>query len=165
MNKFLIKIKFFFKKPKVVIIVGQRRKKAGEIILRVLSQHFQIGKDVFIFETEEKDVNKLSFFIKHSKLPILADDEKIKAIHDLFDFKTLKFGFDEKNDVFASDIKLNGGINFKVNYKGGFVPFWTAALTDVGFEEQIHPVLSAVCVGTVFGLNLVEISQSLKGRY
>jgi hypothetical protein len=155
MNDILIKIKFFFDKPKAVIVAGQRRKKAKEMILRVLSQHFKINKDIFVFETEE--IDKLSFYIKHSKMPILADDEKIIAADE-----TLKFGFDEKNDVFASDIKLNGGINFKVNYKGAFVPFWTASSADTDYQEQIYPVLSAVCVGTVFGLNLVEISQLLK---
>ena len=151
------KIKFFFLKPKVVVIAGQRREKAKEMILRVLSQQLKINKDVFVFKTD--DISKLSFFIKHSQMPVLVDDEKIKAVNE-----TLKFGFDEKgNDVFASDIKLNGGINFKVNYKGGFVPFWTASLDDTDYEEQIYPVLAAVCVGTVFGLNLVEISEFLKG--
>ncbi len=160
MNDILNKIKFFFLKPKVVIIVGQRRKKTEEMILRVLGQCFKIGQDIFIFETEENDINKLSFYIKHSKMPILVEDEKIKAANE-----TLKFGFDEKNDVFASDIKLNGGINFKVNYNGSFVPFWTASFADMSLEnnkKQIYPILAVVCVGTVFGLNLVEISQSLK---
>jgi len=160
MNDILSKIKFFFKKPKTVIIVGQRRKKAKEMILRVLGQHFKVGQDVFVFETEEKDINKLSFYIKHSKMPILVEDEKIKAINE-----TLKFGFDEKNDVFASDVKLNGGINFKVNYKGSFVPFWIASFAEMSLEDnkkQIYPILAAVCVGTVFGLNLVKIYQLLE---
>lgn len=144
----------------MVIITGQKKKETKEMILRVLNQHFKIGKDIFIFETEEKDINKLSFFIKHSKMPILVEDEKIKAVNE-----TLKFGLDEKNDVFASDVKLNGGINFKVNYNGSFVPFWTASFAGMSLEDnkkQIYPILAAVCVGTVFGLNLVEISQSLK---
>jgi len=145
------KIKFFFLKPEVVVITGQRRKQAKEIILRVLDQHF---KDVLVLETDKTE--NLSFFARHSKLPILVDDEKIRVQDEI-----LSFGFDEKKDVFASDVKVNGGINFKVNYKGSFVPFWTASSDNNNYQEQIFPILAAVCVGTALDLNLVEISQSL----
>jgi len=135
-----------------LLLLAREEKKTKEMILRVLNKHI---RDVFVFETEKTD--NLSFFIKHSKLPVLVDDEKVKAGEEI-----LSFGFDEKNDVFASDIKINGGINFKVNHKGSFVPFWTASSGEADFKEQILPVLPAVCVGTFLGLNLVEISQSLK---
>ena len=179
MNNILSKIKFFLGKPRMVVVVGN--KNARNLISRVLNQSFPIGKDVLLFETEDKNLDKFSFFFKNSKLPVLVLDDinqvaslenlpintrlvlnYDKEVHGLSDFKTLKFGFNEKNDVFASDIKLNGGINFKVNYKGGFVPFWTVSLNGTDYQKQIYPVLAAVCVGTIFGLNLVEISQLLK---
>ena len=52
----------------------------------------------------------------------------------------------------------NGGTNFKINYQGKIVPFWLESSS----KEQIYSVLAAVAVGVVSGLNLVEISQSLK---
>lgn len=125
------------------------------MILRVLSRYFKMNKDVFVFEADK--IGKLSFFIKHSRMSILVDDEKIKFLGE-----TLSFGINGNNDVFASDINANGGINFKVNYKGSSVPFWTNYSPETDSKEQILPVLAAVCVGIALDLNLVEISQSLK---
>jgi len=149
------KISFFFSKPKIVIVAGQKRKKAKEMILRVLNCCFKTNKNVFVFEADQ--IDKLSFFVKHSRMPVLVDDEKIKFFEE-----TLSFGINEKSDVFASDIHANGGINFKVNYKGSSVPFWANYSPETDSKEQILPVLAAVCVGIALDLNLVEISQSLK---
>ena len=223
MLNILLKIKFLLKKPKVVIVIGQERKAVKEAISQVLRQYFKLGQDVFIFETEEKKINKFTFFLKNSELPILVmnnaaeislpknlpantyfilncDEEKIKGVLDALDnLKTMKFGFKEKNDIFASDIKINGGTNFKVNYKGKIVPFWLKGLlgeedlssssptesreagrgkeesktlfaTELsrseseGEKEQIYAALAAISVGTILGLNLVEISQSLREK-
>jgi hypothetical protein len=179
------KIKFFLRKPKVVIVIGERQKMVKEAIFQVLKQYSKIDKDVLILETEEKKINKFAFYLKNSKLPILViagindiylvknlpvnthfvlnyDDEKLKEeINNLDNFKTMKFGFKEENDIFVSDIKKNGGTNFKVNYNGKSVPFWLNGLLD---QEQIYAILAAISVGTILGLNLVEISQSFKYR-
>ena len=40
------------------------------------------------------------------------------------------------------------------------MPVW---LKEGGDRNQVYAVLAAVCVGTVFDLNLVEISQSIGG--
>ncbi|MDP2967140.1 MAG: Mur ligase family protein [bacterium] len=200
MNKIFNKIKFFLRKPKVVIVIGEseenksssspfavareRQKMVKEAIFQVLKQYFKLDKDVLIFETEEKEINKFAFYLKNSKLPILVitgindiylvknlpvnthfvlnyDDEKAKEINNLDNFKTMKFGFKEENDIFVSDIKENGGTNFKVNYDGKSVPFWLDGLLG---QEQIYAILAAISVGTILGLNLVEISQSFKYR-
>ena len=202
MLNILLKIKFLLKKPKVVIVIGQERKAVKEAISQVLRQYFKLGQDVFIFETEEKKINKFTFFLKNSKLPILVindaaeifsttelpqeakvemrfisstknlpantyfilncDEEKIKGVLDALDnFKTMKFGFKEKNDIFVSDIKVNGDTNFKINYKGKIVPFWLKGSYN---DERIYAVLAAIGVATILGLNLVEISQSLREK-
>jgi hypothetical protein len=186
MNIFL-KIKFLFKKPIAVVLVGGEKKALREAIGRVLGGSFKIGRDVFIFEAESGKIAKFAFFLKHSKLPILAinepvsalpsknlstntyfvlncDESKIRAnMADFDDFKTLKFGFKEgireKYDIFVSDIKINGNTNFKVNYQGKIVPFWLVGAYDD--EGRIYAVLTAVSLATILGLNLVEISQSL----
>ena len=45
------------------------------------------------------------------------------------------------------------------NYKGNIIPCW---LDGVFGKEQIYSALSAACAATIFDLNLVEVSQSLK---
>lgn len=188
----LSKLKFFLKKPKLIIIVGKDEGQTQKIVSHILRQYFKIGSDFLILETEEKEIDKLSFFIKNSSRPILVmnetngkesffkrkfpnhlcfvlnwDNEKLKEIDNLTDFKKLKFGLKEGgNDVFVSDIKYlateeesadpKKEMNFKVNYKGSIVPFWLAS------SSQLYPVLAAVCVGLLFDLNLVEISEALK---
>lgn len=65
----------------------------------------------------------------------------------------------------ASDIKLNGGINFKVNYRGSIVPFWLnygSSLDEKVAEAKIQSALQVIAVGLALKLNLVEISQALK---
>ena len=87
------------------------------------------------------------------------DDETVREIKDETNLKELTFGFQVEADFQASDIKLNTGTNFKINYKGNIVPIWLEKLFS---KEQIYAALAAIAVGTIFGLNLVEISQALK---
>jgi len=70
-----------------------------------------------------------------------------------------------KSELQVSDIKLNGGINFKINYQGSIVPFWLAAdsgITEETAEPKIQEALRIISVSLAHGLNLVEISQSLR---
>lgn len=210
----LTKIKFLFKKPKVVIVTGKGRACAKEAIYRVLKPYCKVGlhppttlpslqaPEILIFEADF-DILKfqdLEFLIKNSSLPILVvthvgeippeqdffagekedikeilnlakilpetgilvlnfDDETVREIKDLTDFKALTFGFQKGADCQASDIKLNTGTNFKLNYKGNIVPVWLDYLFG---KEQIYSSLSALSVGIVLNLNLIEVSQALK---
>ena len=75
------------------------------------------------------------------------------------DFKKYTFGFQEEADFRASDIKINGGLNFKINYKGNTVPVWL----EVPFnKEHVYAALATAAAGEVLDLNLVEISEALK---
>jgi UDP-N-acetylmuramoyl-tripeptide--D-alanyl-D-alanine ligase len=87
------------------------------------------------------------------------DDETVREINDITNLHTFTFGFSERADFFASDLKFNHGINFKINHKGSVVPFW---LEGTFGKEQIYTALAAAAVGTIFGKNLVEISQEIK---
>jgi len=89
-------------------------------------------------------------------LVLNTDDETVK---DLKINNSLTFGLSEKADIQASDIKVNGGTNFKIIYKGNIVPIWLGGIAD---KEQIYATLAAVSVGAIFGLNLVETSQALR---
>lgn len=73
--------------------------------------------------------------------------------------RSFTFGFQEEAEFRASDIHLNGGTNFKLNYKGNVVPIWLEKLFG---KEQIYSALAATAVGTILGLNLVEMSQAFK---
>ena len=196
----LNKIKFILKKPKVVIVTGEGRNCAKEAIYQVLKQYFKIDKEILIFETDLKEIEKFKFFVNKSSLPILVvtqvgdipfdkdffagerektlairklakvmpaygflilnfDDETVREIKDETNLKEITFGFQEGADFQATDIKLNTGTNFKINYKGNIVPVWLEKLFG---KEQVYSALVATAVGTIFDLNLVEISQALK---
>jgi len=200
MNNLLSKFIFAVQKPKIVVISGAGRACAKEAIFQVLKPYFKIGKDILIFESEDKEIRKFEFYLKNSQKAILVithigdipwdkdffagerekiketldlaktlpsqvnlilnfDDETIREIDDVTNLNTLTFGFQERADFRATDIKLNSGTNFKINYKGNVVPFWLEKLFG---KEQIYSALLAAAVGEVFDLNLVEISQNLK---
>jgi UDP-N-acetylmuramyl pentapeptide synthase len=74
--------------------------------------------------------------------------------------KILKFGFSELADFKISD--ANGGeneTNFKLNYKGKSVPIWINKKLDL---QGVYGILAAFCVGDILGLNVVEMSETLK---
>ncbi len=93
-------------------------------------------------------------------LIVNLDDEKIRKVRAGPDVKEIGFGFKEGADLRATDISSRLGINFKVNYQGSFVPVWLEGASE---KEQIYSALAAIAVGVILGLNLVEISQILKG--
>lgn len=118
----------------------------------------------------KKSVNPVRCLLSNGvkKMPVRGclilnfDDEnakEIKEIGESINLKVLTFGFLEGADFQASDINFNLETNFKINYQGNTVPVW---LKDVLNKEQIYAVLAATAVGTIFDLNLVEISQILK---
>lgn len=194
----LEKIKFIFKKPKIVIVAGAGSVCAKEAIRQVLKGRFKKGEEIFIFDFSE--LKNFRFLIEKASLPILVathvgeipfnkdffagekeatdkivelakimppqgrlilnfDDETVREIKDETNLKETTFGFGDRADFRASDIMLNSGINFKINYRGNVVPFW---LEFTFGKEQIYAALSAAAAGVALGLNLVEISQALK---
>ncbi|PJE69450.1 MAG: hypothetical protein COU98_01980 [Candidatus Staskawiczbacteria bacterium CG10_big_fil_rev_8_21_14_0_10_38_10] len=108
----------------------------------------------------EKEIQELAKRIPpFGHLVLNSDDEKVRKLDDLTNLKALFFGFQEKADFRASDVRIDGGINFKVTYKGNIVPFW---LEKTLGKEQIPNVLTAISVGTILDLNFIEISQAIK---
>ena len=125
-----------------------------------------IPYDKEFFGGAKEEVKEVTLLAKtlpaQANLILNFDDETVREIDDVTNLKTLTFGFGERADFKASDVKLNMGTNFKVNYKGNIVPVWLEKLFG---KEQIYAALSAVAVGTIFDLNLVEISQALKNYF
>jgi len=196
----LNKLKFIFRKPKVVIVTGNGRACAREAIFQVLKPYFKIGNEILIFDTDLADFEEFKFLIKNSSLPILVvtqvgdvpfdkeffageiektteirklaktlpaygylilnfDDETVREIKGETNLKEITFGFQALSDFRATDVMLNRGTNFKLNYKGNIVPIWLEGLFG---KEQVYSALAAAVTGTLSGLNLVEISQALK---
>ncbi len=91
---------------------------------------------------------------------IMRSLQKIKA-------NILTFGFRNKCDVRASDIRFSSGskddgvmgISFKLSYQGHVVPVFMPGVLG---KHQVYAALAAAAVGVVFGLNLVQISEALK---
>lgn len=95
MNKiFLIfnKLKFFWRKPKVILVAGKERKAAKEAIYQVLKSHFRIGKEILIFDADlknKKEIDKFKFLAEKSPLFVLAisrladNSEERKNIEEL----------------------------------------------------------------------------------
>ncbi len=123
----------------------------------------EIPPDEIVFAGEREKVKDIIEVARRlpplTRLVLNYDDETTREIDDLTNLHTFTFGFDEKADFFATNIKLNRGTNFKISFEGSLVPFW---LEGVFGKEQIYAVLSATAVGKILGLNLVEISQNLK---
>jgi len=199
MLSFVSKLKFIFKKPKVVAVAGNGRQTAKKAIFQVLSSRFKIGREILLLEADLENTEEIKFYLKNSSLPVLVvshlgdippdkiffvgkrnekiwalakempskgylvlnfDDETVREIKDKTNvLNELTFGFQERADFKASDIRLNGGTNFKVNHKGYVVPVW---LNKLFGKEQIYAALAAASCGNIFGLNLVEVSQALK---
>lgn len=194
---FLTKLTFLIEKPPAIIVTGKGRKTTTEAINKVLKPKF---KHILIKQVEAEKVGEFSFFIRHSKKPVLVvtnigeippkeefftgergetiqirklarnfpltgnlvlnfDDETVREIEDEAQVPCLTFGFQEGADFVATDIKENTGTNFKINYEGNIVPVW---LENLFGKEQAYSALAAAACGVVLGLNLVDISQSLK---
>ncbi len=142
---------------------------------------------------DETELEKFKFLINKSYLPILVvagngdapfdieeiqklakimpsygylilnfDNSDVKKIANVANSKILTYGFQENSDFQASDVKLDEGTNFKINHKGNIVPVWLEQVLD---NEKIYPALAAAIIGTVLGLNLVEVSQALKNYH
>lgn len=176
MNKLL----FFIKRPSIVLVIG----KGGSFAFKNISQILK-NKKVLVFDTDLSD-----FFLKKSKLPILvinyidsrkeiakvkniakimpyqgylvlnSDNKENREIKDLSDAHCFTYGFQKRADLQVTDVNVDeNGTNFKINYQGNIVPFWFREYLK---RKHIYSILSAIAVGIIHNMNLVEISQSLK---
>lgn len=148
------KIKILLRKPKIVVLTDNNRELVKKIAARLVDSSFRIEREILFAD----DLQKINL---SSREYLISNFDKGggRRLKEGVAVKTLTFGFQEGADFQATDVKINGGTNFKVNYQGKIVPIW---LTGIKSPEEIYPVLTAVAIGTALGLNLVEISQSLK---
>lgn len=82
--------------------------------------------------------------------------------------EVLTYGFKEGADFQATDVNIivdeitgwPSGINFKVSHQGHIVPVFLPGRIA---EHLISSVLSGIAVGSIFGINLVEAADALRG--
>ena len=100
------------------------------------------------------------------------DDQTVLDMKENSHAKVLTFGFSNLADIWASDISYFvtshsesskgdqiGGLSFKINSGGTFIPIRINQLLGV---HQIYGILAATAVGLHFGMNLVDISGALE---
>jgi len=137
--------------------------KNSRLPILVVTQVGEIPSDKDFFAGERKKVEEIKKLVKilppFSRLILNFDDETVREIKSESSAHSLTLGFQSGADLKASDVRLNSGTNFKINYEGNIVPVW---LNHLFGKEQIYAALVAVACGMIFELNLVEISQSLK---
>ena len=100
------------------------------------------------------------------------DNKETRELEKFSKSKTITYGFSEKAKLRAQEIsfsfsnisKTNGisnlaGVSFKLTHSGSFVP---VMLPNVLGETAVYAALAGAAVGIAFGMNLVEISESLQ---
>ncbi|PIP23300.1 MAG: hypothetical protein COX90_00355 [Candidatus Nealsonbacteria bacterium CG_4_10_14_0_2_um_filter_38_17] len=110
-------------------------------------------------EEMEKLKETLKDLPAQSYLVFNKDVVDIQNLEEAKGKNILTFGFQENAAIFATDVKTEEGINFKVNHKGNSVPFW---LEGFLVQEKLSSALAAIGCSLLLGLNLVEISRAMK---
>ena len=101
---------------------------------------------------------------------INMDDENVAKLAGEIKARVLSYGIDSQADVVAleirtsTEIKDDGDLNilgtsFKLGYEGNTVPFF---LPNVVGKGHVYAALAGVCLGIIYGMNLVEASEALK---
>ncbi len=93
------------------------------------------------------------------------DDETVMNLKDRTRAHLMTFGFAKGADVRITNFETKAegerpvGISFKLEYGGSFVP---VRISGVFGKAQGYAAAAAACVGLIFGMNLVKISEALK---
>ena len=168
----LFKLACYFKMPAMVAFSSNGR--FEEFFLLIIKDKIKVSKDKEFSSPFKNDV--LLFDgnapFKYSQKPILVlnngddmlsdfpsngfvitDFSKSRNIDGSFTVNSV--GFTDSSSLWISD---NSDNNFKINYGGDSVPFWTSNSLK---QEELIDLLLAIRVSMILGLNLVEISQSL----
>lgn len=123
LNKFI----FLFKKPKAVLVSGNGRGTAKEAILKVCSHYFKVGKEIVICDSDDKDAD---FFIKKSRLPILAVS-RIGEYHPEKEFFAGEISEVKEIEKFASLLPSHGYL---------ILNFDDETVRDLKNKSTAHPI-------------------------
>lgn len=117
-------------------------------------------------EAVAREKARLIEFLPAAGFAILnSDDMTVMNVKERTRAKIINFGFGSLATVritnFEHRTSPDGiiGINFKIEYGGSFVPM---RLNNCIGRSHAYAIAAAVCVGLIFGLNLVRIAENLK---
>lgn len=92
------------------------------------------------------------------------DDKTVFNLRDRTRSHLMYYGFGDDATMRITNFETRmegnrpGGISFKLNYGGSFVP---VRLDGCFGKAQAYAAAAAACIGIVFGLNLVKIAEAL----
>ncbi|MDP1689494.1 MAG: UDP-N-acetylmuramoyl-tripeptide--D-alanyl-D-alanine ligase [bacterium] len=117
-------------------------------------------------EAVGREKARLIEFLPAAGFAILnSDDMTVMNVKERTRAKIINFGFGSLATVritnFEHRTSSDGmiGTNFKIEYGGSFVPM---RLNNCIGKSHAYAVAASVCVGLIFGLNLVRIAENLK---
>ncbi len=174
---------FFLKKSKYpeVLILEYAADRPGDIkylleIARpqigIITAISEIPVHVEFFSGQESVAKEKSKIIEC--LPAIGfavlnfDNEIVMKMKERTRGRIITFGFGEGADVRITNFENRSennkplGISFKIEYGGSFVP---VVLKDAFGKAQAYAAAIAACVGLIFDLNLVEISEEISANY
>jgi UDP-N-acetylmuramoyl-tripeptide--D-alanyl-D-alanine ligase len=122
------------------------------------------------FKTLERIAKEKAIMVSHldkNGWAILNNDNiYTSAMQEESKARVLTYGCESEADFKASEINISqnsqdevSGLNFKLTYQGSTVPVF---LPNILGEHLIYAALAAVAVGTIYEMNLLEISQALR---
>ncbi len=94
------------------------------------------------------------------------DDQSVLEMRQRTKARVITYGFAEDAEVQITNFENRmenfrpAGISFKLNFGGSFVP---VKLDGCFGKAQAYTAAAAACVGLIFGMNLVRISEALLG--
>lgn len=120
-------------------------------------------------EAIAKEKSKIVEYLPSSGFAILNyDDETIMKFKERTRGRVVTFGFGEGADVRITNLENKEeegrpvGISLKMSYGGSVVP---VHLRGAFGKSHVYAAAAAACVGLIFDLNLVEISEALQANY
>jgi UDP-N-acetylmuramoyl-tripeptide--D-alanyl-D-alanine ligase len=120
-------------------------------------------------EAVAREKSRLIEYLPANGFAILNfDNEIVMNMKERTRAKVITFGFGEGADVKISALEnhiengRSSGIYFKLEYAGSFVP---VVLKNTFGKAPAYAAAAAACVGLIFDLNLVEISEALSLNY
>ncbi len=161
-----------------VLVLEMGADKPGDIQYLVDMAPCKVGVLTFIshahtefFKTINKIAQEKRIIISHLRPDGFAvlnfDNQIVMENASVTKAEKITYGFKEGADLRATDLNVllseDGrrpiGFNFKINYKGTIVPVF---LPDIISHSFIPATLSALAVGTVFGINMLEAAEALR---
>ncbi len=160
-------------KPKISVITA-----VGEVPVHV--EFYPVRKSGLsngVYSGPEAVAKEKAKIIEHLFVNDFAiinfDDQTAMAMKERTRAKIMTFGFNDGADVKivnylpTGDLSKGGelkpdGISFKIDYQGSVVPI---AIKNTFGRAQAYSAAIAACVGLIYNMNLVEISESLSLNY